>query len=126
MRVGQSLAEGAAALCHDLAPAQQVTQFRGPFGGVEVAGEGDHAAGHIAEQDGVQGVQQGGGGQVGRFDRGKRRAESGLGEAGHRRFGQDEQRRGTAHFITDQKSRVARSDPRTEPDTFEVPPARGR
>ena len=85
----------------------------------------DHpAAGHAAGR--VERVQQRGRGEVGRLG-GQRGAQPGLHPPGFGRLREDEQaQHGRGHRSSPAMSRAARSVPRTEPETFDRPPARAR
>ena len=95
----------------------------------EIALEREAAAFHADRcRAGAQRVEQRGGGELGRDVHADLGTETGLGEAGYGRLGDDEEPctpRGT-HRRTRAKSRAVRSVPVTEPETLErVPSARG-
>ena len=123
--VHQSLTERPPVLWHDQPPTCGLPELLGAAGGVEVAAEGQHpTTGREGAGAGLEGVEQGRGRELGRRPVARDGRQPGLGQARHRCLGHDEHR--APHGSTLAKSCAARSEPRTDPDTFErVPAARG-
>ncbi len=126
MRMRESLGEPVAALGMHGPARQPFADLATPEGAGQVTGQGEVAPSRPERRlAGIDRVQQGRrrevGGRVGADGGG----EAGLGLAGHGSLGHDESDR-PVHVSTLAKSRAARREPRTEPDTLErVPSARG-
>ena len=123
--VDQALAEGLPVLAHDEPAPGGGADLLGPARPGQVAGQGQHpAAGRERLGSGVERVEQRGGGELRGTGVARHAGQPGLRLPGDRRLGHDEHAAG--HGRTLAKSRVARSEPFTEPDTFDrVPSARG-
>ena len=137
VRVRQTLPQTRSALLVHRPRRQPVPDLGALLGCGEITGQRDvplaRAEGHL---EGVEGVQQGGGSEPGGHLEPHVGAQTGLdlprhGSLGHheparRRPVGPEQRLRGRHRITRAKSRAARSEPVTDPDTFDlVPSARG-
>ncbi len=125
MTVDQPLPEGLPVLAHDEPAPGGGADLLGSAGRGQVAGQGQHAAAGLEGLgSGVEGVEQRRGSELRGTGVARHARQPGLRLPGDRRLGHDEHAAG--HGRTLAKSRVARSEPFTEPDTFDrVPSARG-
>ena len=125
MPVDQPLPEGLPVLAHDEPAPGGGTDLLGSAGRGQVPGQRQHAAAGLERLgSGVEGVEQRRSSELRCTGVARHARQPGLRLPRDRRLGHDEHAAG--HGRTLAKSRVARSEPFTEPDTFDrVPSARG-
>ena len=124
--VGQPVGEIVAALFDDGEVREPLPDLGTAAGRVQITGHGDDARRDGRGRDGVECVQQGGGGDVCGRGVAERGGQPRLRQSGNRCL-RDHQHRHPPVWpqeITRQKSSIARKLPRTEPLTFDFPPVR--